>query len=352
MVLNDRETSIEGTETAPTPEHFLRMVELISGHWISQAVRTSADLHLADHLAEGPLTAEQIAERENSNPEATFRLMRACTAIGLLRCDEQRRFSATPLLNTLRTDLPGSLRAMALMHAAPGHWLSWGQFPQAVRDGRSRAVEALGTDLFTHFEHNPAEGQLFSDAMTGATSMLGAQAAATIDTTAVGIAADIGGANGTLLHFLAEANPSLRGVILDRPNIVAGAAAMTKARGLDDRIEVSAGDFFQSVPPADLYLLKLILHDWDDSSCVRILRRCREAMRPGGRVAVIELLVGPLTEPMSNLVAMFDMNMLATQSGQERDLAEYDALFAQAGLRRTAVRPLHMSHVVIEAVAR
>lgn len=145
-------------------------------------------------------------------------------------------------------------------------------------------------------------------------------------------------------------NPRLLGIVFDRPTVVAEAVAETKRAGLEDRTGVVAGDFFESVPAgADLYLLKRILHDWDDASCVTILRRCCEAMAPRGRIAVIEALVGELEDPGRG--ALTDMTMLALVPGQERSVAEYAALFEAAGLRRTAVRRTDAPHSVIEAVA-
>jgi hypothetical protein len=150
-----------------------------------------------------------------------------------------------------------------------------------------------------------------------------------------------------------EGNPSLRGIVFDRPNIVDRAVAETAQKGLTERAEVVGGDFFQSVPSADLYLLKMILHDWDDERCVKILKNCRAAMTPGGRMRVVEMIVGELSDP--GPAALMDMNMLAAVPGQERSLteydAEYDALLSAAGLRRTAVLPTRSAQSVIEAVA-
>jgi hypothetical protein len=231
----------------------------------------------------------------------------------------------------------------------PGQWLAWNEFTASVRAGRTQAVAALGTDFFEYLEKHPSEARDFSEGLTSTTSLWTSDAARVIDTTGVKLAVDLGGANGALLHLLLEGNPALRGIVFDRPNIVDGAAAEIAQKGLAERIEVVGGDFFQSVPSADLYLLKMILHDWDDERCIKILENCRDAMTPGGRIAVIEMIVGELSDPRP--AALMDMNMLAAVPGQERSLAQYDALLSAAGLRRIAVRPTSSAQSVIEAVA-
>lgn len=324
------------------------MNTMVTSHWIPQVIRAAIDLSLPDHLAQEDLTADEIAQREDSAPGTTFRLMRACVVVGLLTADGQGRFHGTPLLGTLRNGVPGSLRGLALATTLPGQWLAWNEFTASVRAGETQAATALGTDFFEYLEHHPAEARDFSDGLTSTTALWTSTAAQVIDTTGAKVAADIGGANGSLLHLLLEANPDLRGIILDRPNIVAGATAETESKGLAGRTEIIGGDFFESVPPADLYLLKMILHDWDDERCVTILKNCRDAMNPGGRIAVVEMLVGELSDP--GPAALMDMNMLAAVPGQERSLSEYDALLSAAGLRRTDITPTGAGQTVITAV--
>jgi predicted O-methyltransferase YrrM len=167
-----------------------------------------------------------------------------------------------------------------------------------------------------------------------------------IDTTNVRRAVDIGGANGALLQ---KANPALHGIVFDRPNIARDAEPHVARSGFADRTEVVGGDFFERVPAGDLYLLKFILHDWDDESCVKILRKCREAMEPGGRIAIFEFVMGADCD--AGLTALMDLNMLAVVNGRERSLPEFDALLHRPGLRRTAVLTTDSPQSVIEAVA-
>ena len=342
-------TTEQTSGPAQATDVYQQMNMMVTSHWIPQVVRAAVDLSLADHLATGGLTAAQIATRENSAANTTFRLMRACVTAGLLTADAKGVFYSTPLLETLRTDAPGSLRGWALATTLPGLWLAWNEFSASVRSGRTQAATALGSDFFDYLEQHPTEARDFTEGLASTTSLWVGDAAEVIDTTGVKLAADIGGANGSLLHVLQQANPELHGIVFDRPNIVASAAAETARKGLAERTQVVGGNFFESVPTADLYLLKFIIHDWDDENCVKILRNCREAMIPGGRIAVIEMIIGDVVDP--GPAALMDMNMLTLVPGQERSLAEYDALLSAAGLRRIEALDTKSPQSVIVAVA-
>jgi O-methyltransferase domain/Dimerisation domain len=328
---------------------YQQMTAMMTSHWVSQAVRAVADLSLADHLAGARLTAAEVAEREGSAPTTTFRLMRACVAIGLLTADANGRFGSTPLLQTLRKETPGSLRELALAMTQPSQWLPLNEFVTSVRTGQSQVSAALGMDFFDYLEQHPSQAREFSAGVGSTTALWAADAAKAIDTSGVKLAVDVGGATGSLLQLLQEANPELHGIVFDRPNIVDDAGAQIARMGLAERTAVVGGDFFESVPPADLYLLKFILHDWDDESAITILRRCRDAMIPGGKVAIVEMVVGEPSDP--GFGALMDINMLAASPGQERSLEEYDTLLAAAGLRRTAVFTTNSPQTVIEAIA-
>jgi hypothetical protein len=326
-----------------------QMADMMFGHAVSQTIRAVADVSLADHLADGPLTPAEVAERAGSAPSTTFRLMRACVALGLLNSDGDGRFHPTPLLGTLRKDAPQSMRGLALAVTNRAHWLSWDEFVSSVRTGQSQAPKALGMPIFDYLAQHPAQAEEFSAGMSSITSLWAVDVVKMIDTTDVTTAVDVGGANGALLNLLQQDNPFLRGILYDRPNIASDAEALIARSGFADRTQVVGGDFFDAVPRGDLYLLKFILHDWDDDDCVTILRRCRAAMEPGGRIAIIEMVVGDHTDP--GVSALMDLNMLACTGGRERSLDEFDALLARAGLRRTAVLTKDSPQSVIEAVA-
>jgi hypothetical protein len=233
---------------------------------------------------------------------------------------------------------------VALALTARSHWLPWAEFAASVRTGRSQGEDVLGMPVFDYMKQHQAHAQEFTNAMESLTALWGVDVASKIDTSEVAMAVDVGGANGSLLRLLQQANPELRGIVFDRPDVAAAVAADVN----DERTEVVGGDFFDAVPPGDLYLLKAVLHDWDDERCVTILNRCRQAMMPGGRIAIVEMLVPDAGDP--DVTALFDLNMLAVAGSRERTLAEFDTLLADAGLRRTAVRFADSPQCLVEAI--
>jgi hypothetical protein len=235
---------------------------------------------------------------------------------------------------------------VALTVGAPGFWLPWGRLTEAVRKGETQVQHALGMNLFDYYTANPAEGAAFVSGMSSLTEPVLEEAVRVVDTTGTSLAVDVGGGDGSLLRSLMRADPNLRGLVFDLPRVVEAARREAELDGLGDRFSVLGGDFFESVPEADLYLMKSILHDWDDESCVRILRNCRKAARPGSRLLVVETVI--LDTQLFGPTALMDMNMLAVANGQERDLAEYDALFTAAGWKRVAVQPMNNPHSVLE----
>jgi O-methyltransferase domain/Dimerisation domain len=324
------------------------LYQMVTGHWVAQTVRAAADLRLTDHVAAGARTAEEIAELESADPATLYRLMRACASIGLLSWDGTA-FGTTSVGDLLREGVPGSLREAALVQGAHGHWQIWGLLPEAVREGQSQAKAALGMDVFEYLAQQPDEATLFSKAMSNITGLVIEDTIHLLDLGGAGTVLDVGGANGALVLALMAAHPEIRGQVLDLPHAVGGAEQAAAQAGLADRFSAVAGDFFVEVPAADYYLLKWILHDWSDEECVAILRNCRASARPGARLLVMEAVVGDLGTP--DPAALLDLNMLAASSGQERDLAEFDALFAASGWRRVAASPTRSLFTLLELEA-
>ncbi len=336
------------TAAEATDKDFERMMQMMTGFFVTQIAGAVATYSIADHLAKGPATAEQISTIEGIDPIAAYRLLRACASLGLVTSDGPK-FNATPLLSTLRTNVPGSLHSLAIAWSAPGHWLPWGRFLDSLRTGESRTVSALGANIWDYYAQKPEEGETFTHAMHGFTSGIAQEVARVVDTSTAKVAVDIGGASGTLVHSLLMANSQLHGIVLDLPDVVPSATAAAAALGLAERCRAMAGDFFTAVPEADIYLLKNVLHDWNDEEAVRILKRCRQAMRRGGRVVVIEMLLGEIGEP--GLAPLIDLNMMVLLTGRERTLAEFCGLLKDAGLRFSKSTPIRPPIAVIEAVA-
>jgi SAM-dependent methyltransferase len=294
------------------------------------------------------MTARAFAEVENIDSSAAARFLRACLALGLVKCDGSR-FYVTELLSTLRKDNPQSLRGFALSQAAPGHWLPWGRFVDAVSTGERQTITTLGAEIFDYYGTVPAEAASFTEAMTSLTAPVAVEVARLLDTAGVQRIVDVGGAAGALLFSVLITKQHLEGVVFDLPNVVPDAQAAARAAGLSRRVEVVAGDFFDSVPEGDLHLLKYILHDWDDEACVRILSNCRRALRPGGRVAIVELLLGDVSQ--APIAPLMDLNMMVMLTGRERTLDEYRGLFAAAGFGHCVVTRTDTPMVILTAPA-
>jgi hypothetical protein len=318
------------------------MAAMIDGSKATQLVRVAAMFSFAEYLATGTKTAEEIADAECLDPDATSRILRLCASFGLVTSEDGVRFSGTPTLATLGRNAPGSLRNQALVMGSATQWLPWGRLPEAVRTGKPQAAAALGTDVWSYLAARPEElSEVVAALDDNVARAASEEAARIIDTTGVSLAVDVGGANGSLLRALAVMNPELRGVVLDLPNAVAHAEHEIERAGLQDRLSAVAGDFFERVPEADLYLLRYILHDWDDESCNRILNCLRRTLLPGGRLMILEMVLGAMGEPP--MVPLMDINMMAVLGGRERTLAQYEALLRFADFRLVKSAPMAVS---------
>jgi hypothetical protein len=327
------------------------LMDLTIGVVRVQVLHAVAALHIPDHLADGARTAEEVAAREGSDTRATYRLMRAAASLGVLSYEGERRFGLTGRGHLLRTGVPGSLRAFVLVQVGHAQWQAWGLFPEAVRQGAGQAKTALGADIFGYLARpeNAGEAALFAESMADLSSLTVQGAVAAVDTTGVSTVVDAGGADGQFVLELMAANPGLHGQVLDLPHAVDGARREAGKRGLSDRFSAVAGDFFAAVPAADLYLLKTVLHDWDDDRAAAILRNCRSAVRDGGHTLVVETVIGEIGKP--DFAVLPDMGMLCVTNGIERDLEEFDALFAASGWRRGKTYPVGASYFGLELEA-
>src|SRR5687768_16371425 len=241
------------------------MMGLITGYWVSQAVGVVAQLGVADHLADGPRPADDLARAVGADPRALYRVLRLLASIGVFAEVAPGSFGLTPLGETLRSDAPGSVRDFAITETAPGHWLPWGRLHESVRSGRPMAREALGMELFDWYAQNPEEAGYFNAAMGNLSALAASELVRVYDFSAVRTVADIGGAHGVLLAAILRANPTARGILCDLPHVIATAEEVIAAEGLSERCELVSCDFFEAVPEgADLHLLKQIVHDWDD----------------------------------------------------------------------------------------
>lgn len=322
----------------PTPQD--RLADLMAGFWTTQAIYVAAQLGLADHLAAGPRSADVLAGATGAHPRSLYRLLRALAGLGIFTEQEDGNFALTPLAECLR-DGPESLRSLALMR---GSWqyATWGNLLHSVTTGEA-AFDALhGQPLFDWLGAHPEAGRIFDAAMTG---VHGRETAAMLDAydfSGINVLADIGGGNGSVICAVLDRYPALRGILFDLPAVCARAAV-----GLTARCQVIAGSFFEGVPAgADTYLLRHILHDWDDARSVTILRQCRAVMQPGQRLLVVEGVVPTGNTP--SVSKRYDLSMMVMVGGMERTEQEYRDLFAASGFRLTRIVPTRTWVAVIE----
>jgi hypothetical protein len=324
---------------SPMPHE--QLLGVLFGFWTAAAVGSFARLKIADAMAKGAADAGAIAEAINANPEAVNRLLRGCTMAKIVTSTGPKTYALTPVGELLRSDSMPSLRALLDAETAPGHWLPWGHLDQVVKSGKNDVEKALGMNVWDYYAKNKDEGNTFSQAMTGMSMMaVHAVAAAYTYPTATKVV-DVGGAHGALLGTVLAAQPNAKGVLFDLPHVVETAPAQ-------DRVEKIGGDFFKEVPAGgELYLLKFILHDWDDANCVAILKQVRRAMAPGGKLAVIEMLIPEDGAPHPS--KLLDLNMMVMLTGRERTGAEMTALLEKADFKVAKIVPTHSPFSIIEA---
>lgn len=335
-----------GTEEMPPEEAAWQMV---TASWIAHVVRAMAVLGLADHLALGPRTTDELAEATGANAQALARLLRALVGLGLCAHDLEGRLRLTPVGEFFRADAPGSVRPFALAIVAPYMERAWGELPEAVRTGKPVFPDIHGLSFWDYLSAHPEEGVRFDAAMTGGADERGRALLAARDLSGLGTLVDVGGGQGRLLAVALAAVPGLRGVLFDRPEVLPGAEAFLTTAGMADRCDLVGGDFFTAVPTGcDAYVLAQIVHDWPDEQAVAILRACHRAMAPGARVWLVEQVIEPGAAYAR--AKLLDLLMLALFGAQERTAAEYRALLEAAGFEWRGVHPGEPPWSVVEAV--
>ena len=344
------DSTSEHEMTDTTIPSAIRMIDLLSGSFVAQAIYVAAKLGLADHVAAGTVSPEALARELGVDVTALSRLMRLLVAHGVFRRDETGEYENTPLSTTLLSSGEDSLRDLAMWWCEEPHWRVYGHLLDSIRDGRCAWPMVHGTGLFPYLmEDNPALGELFNRAMTSFSRTTIPAVLAAYDFSRSGVVADLGGGNGHLLAAVLAANTEARGILFDLPPAVAGAPDLLEDAGVAGRSRIVTGDFFEPLPfTADTFLIKHILHDWPDDECVRMLRRVREATSEHGRVLVLEMVIPESDGPHFSKVC--DIEMLVSAGGRERDMAEFGRLLSAAGLKVARVIPTASVVSIIEAV--
>jgi len=317
----------------------LTLRRLANGYQVSQAIHVMAVLGIADLLYDGPRASDDLAAATDTDPGALYRLLRALASVGVLHEGDERRFSLTPVGEGLRSDSPNGIQGWAAFVGRPYHWQTWASLEHSVRTGENAFRHVHGTDVWDYRVQHPDESAIFDLAMSALTRASNSALTEAFDFGRFATIVDVGGGRGTLLAALLEAYPALRVVLFDQDHVIAGV-------DLGERGRVVGGNFFDSVPAGgDAYLLKEIVHDWEDDDAVAILRTCR---KQNATVLVIERVVGrPNEDPMTKFI---DLNMLVMPGGRERTADEFHELFARAELQLDSVTPSATGLCVLEAV--
>jgi O-methyltransferase domain len=319
---------------------------------LTRAICAAVELEIADLLADGPRTVEELAGVTGTRPELLYRLLRALASRGIFEqsAHDTGQFALNELGESLRREGPGgTVHDYALYVGQPFLQRSWEELVPTLRTGRPAFELAHGTTLFEYLAGDPSAAQSFNDAMT---SHSGRDADAVIDAydfADAGTIVDVAGGHGTLIAKILAAAPRASGILFDLPQVISGAREALRTTGVADRCLLVEGDMFESVPVGgDIYTLKRALHDWADEEAVAILRNCRAAMSESGRVLVIETVIDP--GRAGHVAKFYDLMMMVVASGRERTEAEYAELFEAAGLTLARTIPTLGPLSVIEAV--
>jgi hypothetical protein len=312
-----------------------QMMQLITGFWTSCCIYNAAKLNIADLLVKSPQTAAQLAESTQTNAAALYRVLRALASAGIFSENDKGEFSNTPLSETLRSDVPGSMKAMAQAQLGD-HYKAWGNLLYSIKTGGIAFDDVEGMPVWEYYQGHPEEGVNFMKAMTGLSAASVMNVLPAYDFSGLKTIIDVGGGNGALLMGVLGAAKDATGVVFDMEYVIEETKKEIAGKGLSARCGTEAGDFFASVPAgADAYMMKMILHDWNDKQCATILSNCNKAMKAGSKLLVIEAVIPDGNTPHPG--KFLDINMLAMTGGKERTEKEFAELFSKAGLKLSGV---------------
>ena len=324
------------------------MFELVTGAFVAQAIQVAAELGIADALTDGPLALDDLADRVGADPDSLGRLMRALISRGVFRQRRDGRYDLNALANALRSDARFSMHGWARVVGSPQHREHWSLLAESIKSGKAILPQVRGKEAFEYLKDEPELASLLNDTMTTVSDLAAVAIVAGYDFRLYRTIIDVGGGQGGLLSEILAATPNARGVLFDQPEVVAGASALLRQRGVEDRVRVEGGSFFDSVPSGgDAYVIKSVIHDWPDGQAVAILRNVRAAAGADATLLLVEMV---LPEHHRDFAGKWvDLEMLLQANGRERAAAEYRDLLKQAGFRMTRVVQTASPFSVIEA---
>ena len=341
-------SSIAEKSVPPEVAATQHVFQIATGYIASSALYVAAKLELADHLAAGPQSIAELARRTGANEDALYRVLRALASVGVFEELADRRFANTLTSQTLQRNAQGSVYNMALWMPDPFHLRVYADTLYSVMTGHPAADKTVGMPVFEYFRQNRDLSEIFNNAMTTFSAFVIPAAIQAYDFSGIRLLVDVAGGHGQVLTSILQKHPSMRGILLDLDHVIAGAIPRIREMGLADRVETRVGDFFQAVPEGgDAYIMKHIIHDWDDARAVTILRNIKNAMAPEGRVVLLESVLLPRNQP--DFGKLIDIEMLLMPGGRERTEEEFRALFDRAGFTPTRIVPTESPLSVIEA---
>jgi SAM-dependent methyltransferase len=342
-------THDKGTEWTAVPPQ-ITIFQMVTGYYLSQALYVAAKLRLADLLADGPGNYSDLAKSTSTHPDSLNRVMRLLASAGVLTELENGYFALTPIGECLRSGEGWATRSATLMWGGMMQQV-WTELLYSVQTGKPATDRVFGTDAWSYLAQHPEEAAIFDESQAEFAKQAATIVAAAYDFSHIHTLVDVGGGNGALLIGILKANPTLHGVVFDLPRTVEAAKKQAEAAGLVGRCKVIGGDFFESVPAgADAYLLKHVIHDFEENHAVAILKNCRRAMAPQGRLLIVEGVYPTRIDQSweSRAAAANDVNLLVCLGGRQRSEIEFRAIFDAAGYRLARIVPTMLPFCLIE----
>jgi ubiquinone/menaquinone biosynthesis C-methylase UbiE len=322
---------------------------MLRAPWITQSIHVAAKLGLADLIKDGAQPVEALAQATATDALSLYRLLRLLASVGIFVEGAEKCFGLTPLATPLRSDVPGSLRALAAIYGEGMFWQPWGNILHTIQTGETAFEHVFGKNIYAYLAETPALATLFDQAMSGLVAQVAEAVAIAYDFSPFRHIVDVGGGKGVLVTAVLKQYPQLTATLLDLPQVIAYARQPIEVAGLADRCGLVSGDFFQAVPAGgDVYLLSTIICNWDDGHATTILKNCRRAMAQESKLLLVEIVIPPGNIPSPG--KLLDLQMMMITGGRDRTAAEYRALLAAAGFTMTQVIATASERSIIEAI--
>ncbi|MCP4347949.1 MAG: methyltransferase [Desulfobacterales bacterium] len=326
----------------------VQLMKFVVGKWISKPIYAAAEFGIADILAEGPKSIEEIAQITKTHAPSLKRVMRALASVGIFSETKDSQYELTPMAECLKT---GAMRSIALMFNSDWNEKAWTYFTDSIRTGETPFERAHGMPISGWLENNHQAAKMLGEANALKAANSHRAIVDVYDFSGINTLTDVGGGFGVLMAEILSANSFMKGIVAELPLVVQAAKETIRAREMEDRCEVVECDFFRQIPVgADAYLMSHILHDWKDEECRVILKNCHDAMKPGSKLLIVEMIIPPGNEP--SIVKLLDLEMFVITGGRERTEDEFRYLLESSGFELSRIIPTKESICVIEGIRR